>query len=105
MQKKFEDIIAELNNDWVTVEEIHDDNGYKHKTTKVIPLENAIKIVNRIAEKYKQEVCEWIPNFERKIFTGHYYSDHDDGMMFTKVEVESFNVCPYCGKKIKLKGE
>lgn len=63
---------------------------------------HAIEIVNQVEQEYNNDFCEWKPNFERRTYTGYYFCNCDDEMLFTKVEVESFNVCPYCGKKIKV---
>ena len=65
------------------------------KALEEIQQYRAIEIVNKVAEEYKQEVCEWKWGID--------YAQVQcmgDKILFDSRRL--FTYCPYCGKKIKV---
>ena len=63
---------------------------------KATGYEDAIEIVNQVEQEYNNDFCEWkhMPVTEG-LFVSH-------GEPEKLINVESWDFCPYCGKKIKL---
>ena len=71
---------------------------YPDDSTSFVPITEAIKIVNQLAEEYNNDFCEWE------------YDDFEDGWQTScgttfslcDSDKEITHYCPYCGKKIKV---
>ena len=63
---------------------------------KFVRLESAIEIVNKVAEEYKQEVCEW-KKHKKYECTVEAHGGYEHIEFIRQCEY-----CPYCGKKIKV---
>ena len=68
------------------------------KALEEIQQYRAIEIVNKVAEEYKQEVCEWK---EDDKFSWHLKSPHEH-LSIVDAEKILYKYYPYCGKKIKV---
>ena len=58
---------------------------------------DAISIVDKAEEKWKEDCCEWVPF--------GYYQQHSTmcGMVHAfNPKLISYEFCPYCGKRIKI---
>ena len=63
--------------------------------------DEAISIVNQVAEEYDNDFCEWKSDFNW--FSGKCKHETSCGYTFYDLKhAEPFKVCPYCGKKIKV---
>lgn len=75
-----------------------DDLVLNYNLGKMHSFEDAKRIVNKLAEEYNNDFCEWeYDDFEDSWETscGTYFSLCDSDREVT-------NYCPYCGKKIKV---
>ena len=90
MQKAFNDIIERL-------EELKSDKGFGGTIQTMYAdakLNDAIKIVNQVAQTYEQEVCEW-----KGV---HVLRQYDSDCGQKSIVNPTWVYCPYCGKKIKI---
>ena len=87
MQKAFEKIVERL--------EEEKRSSYIHAYTHGI--DDAIEIVNQVAEEYKQEVCEW------KQCGGNLRPYQTTSCEKFALHDISYVYCPYCGKRIFVK--
>ena len=62
--------------------------------------DNAIEIVNQVAEEYGDDFCEWFKYDYRTIAP----KNHDVGNPYWRIpeDYSKLMFCPYCGKKIKV---
>lgn len=63
---------------------------------KYIAVDDVIKLINQVEQKFENDFCEWkhMPVTEG-LFVSH-------GEPEKLMNVESWDFCPYCGKKIKI---
>ena len=107
MQKAFRDIVEKLKEQSVETIPTCAVDGYSMtEEEKMIFTDEAVKIVNQVAEEYNStsknssnsndEVCEW------KLDTTyeHMATAHEE--YESVVDINSWKYCPYCGKKIKV---
>ena len=59
----------------------------------------AMAIINKLAEEYNNDVCEWERYEEKRIFFKHCTYRNED---IDEFSISKFKFCPYCGKKIKV---
>lgn len=57
----------------------------------------AMAIVNKLAEEYNNDFCEW--KFMKTV-VAYFYSSGCNHKRFS--DLHGFEFCPYCGKKIKV---
>ena len=87
MQKAFEKIIEKVKAYYDAV------NPYVGNTVT--------KIVNQVAEEYKQEVCEWrLCDEEANVYDTTCRNTHI--LLEGSPMDNNYEFCPYCGKKIKV---
>ena len=68
---------------------------------KVIGIKNAIEIVNKLAEEYKNDFCEWrLCDEEANVYDTTCRNPHI--LIEGSPTDNNYEYCPYCGKKIKI---
>lgn len=66
---------------------------------RVSTFEETIEIVKQLAEEYENDFCEW--KFTKSVADGVYiFSSGCNHKRFS--DLNGFEYCPYCGKKIKV---
>ena len=63
---------------------------------ELLEADEVIKIVNKLAEEYNNEVCEWSKQ------GGYNFYLHKTSCGTEDTFDDSYVFCPYCGKKIKV---
>lgn len=108
MQKAFKDIIEGLEENGQKMSEAKTDVPFgkhspsNHRYYKAISVKKAIEIVNQVAEKHEQEVCEYKDYVERERVTGYYEPSCNEENLLSIFDTKRFKYCPYCGKEIKV---
>ena len=94
MQKAFEKIVERLEEGAKHCLTMYDWQGQRAYWC-------AIEIVNQVAEQYEQEVCEW--EFYHVSAGVTFFKTCTEVMPYIFKENKKY--CPYCGKRIYVKGE
>lgn len=102
MQKAFEKIVERLE-EYKTKAYVTGFTNNPYELGACHAMDDAVKIVNKVAKEYNQEVCEWERNYQ--FFSDKYKVETECGYTFYDLHhTKHFEYCPYCGKKIKVMG-
>ena len=70
---------------------------YEGEQSEKVAIDNAISIVNQLAEEYNNDFCEW-----KEISVGGITAVKEPHRMKLLNRDNEQQFCPYCGKKIKI---
>ena len=97
MQKAFDLIVERLEEAKPYYNRILDSlEAKKFEVGQIAGLNDAIEIVNQVAQTYEQEVCEW------KQCGGNLRPYQTTSCEKFALHDISYVYCPYCGKRIKV---